>query len=130
MTEGLALFDEALAAVAAGEVSPVFAGHVYCVMIEGCQDVSDLGRAAAWTSALSRWAEAQPALVAFTGQCAVHRGQIFRLHGAFREAVDEYDAAIARYLAATTYGGGRAGLRRARRRAADPRRARRGRREL
>ena len=102
VTEGLALFDEALAAVAAGEVSPVFAGHVYCVMIEGCQDVSDLGRAAAWTSALSRWAEAQPALVAFTGQCAVHRGQIFRLHGAFREAVDEYDAAIARYLAAAT----------------------------
>ena len=102
VTEGLALFDEALAAVAAGEVSPVFAGHVYCVMIEGCQDVSDLGRAAAWTSALSRWAEEQPALVAFTGQCAVHRGQIFRLHGAFREAVDEYDAAIARYLAATT----------------------------
>ncbi len=102
VTEGLALFDEALAAVAAGEVSPLFAGHVYCVMIEGCQDVSDLGRAAAWTSALSRWAEAQPALVAFTGQCAVHRGQIFRLHGAFREAVDEFDAAIVRYLAATT----------------------------
>ncbi len=96
--EGLALFDEALAAVAAGEVSPLFAGHVYCVMIEGCQDVSDLGRAAAWTSALSRWAEAQPELVAFTGQCAVHRGQIFRLHGAFREAVSEYDAAVARYL--------------------------------
>lgn len=99
VAEGLGLFDEALATVAAGEVSPVFAGHVYCVMIEGCQDVSDLGRASAWTTALSRWCAAQPALVAFTGQCAVHRGQIMRLHGAFREAVEEFDAAIARYLA-------------------------------
>jgi DNA-binding CsgD family transcriptional regulator/tetratricopeptide (TPR) repeat protein len=99
VVEGLALFDEALAAVAAGEVSPVFAGHVYCVMIEGCQDVSDLGRAAAWTAALSRWAESQPALLAFTGQCAVHRGQIFRLHGAFTAALEEYEAAVVRYLA-------------------------------
>ena len=55
VAEGLSLFDEAMATVAAGEVSPVVAGHVYCVMIEGCQDVSDLGRASAWTTALSTW---------------------------------------------------------------------------
>lgn len=98
---GLALFDEAMVAVTTGEVSPVIAGHVYCVMIEGCQEVGDLGRASAWTTALARWCEAQPGLVAFTGQCAVHRGQIMRLHGAFAEAVEEFDAAIARYLATT-----------------------------
>ena len=129
-TEGLALFDEAMAAVAAGEVSPLFAGHVYCVMIEGCQEVSDLGRAAAWTSALSRWARRSPALVAFTGQCAVHRGQILRLHGAFREAVDEFDARHRALPGRDHDGSRRAGLRRAGRRAAHPRRARRGRGEL
>jgi DNA-binding CsgD family transcriptional regulator len=96
--QGLGLFDEAMAAVAAGEVSPIFAGQVYCVMIEGCQDVSDLGRAASWTAALNRWCRAQPGLVAFTGQCAVHRGQIMRLHGAFTEAIEEFDAAVRRYL--------------------------------
>lgn len=96
---GLALFDEAMVAVTTGEVSPVIAGHVYCVMIEGCQEVGDLARASAWTTALSRWCEAQPGLVAFTGQCAVHRGQIMRLHGAFPEAVAEFDAAVERYLA-------------------------------
>ena len=99
---GLALFDEAMVGVASGEVSPVIAGHVYCIMIEGCQEVSDVQRAAAWTTALSRWCERQPGLVAFTGQCAVHRGQIMRLHGAFRAAVAEYDGAVARYLSSAS----------------------------
>ena len=97
--EGLALFDEAMVGVAAGEVSPIFAGEAFCVMIEGCQEVGDLGRAAAWTSALDRWCQAQPGLVAFTGQAAVHRGQIFRLHGAFREALEEFRSALPRYVA-------------------------------
>jgi ATP/maltotriose-dependent transcriptional regulator MalT len=78
-------------------VSPVFAGHVYCTMIEGCQEVSDYGRAAEWTAALSRWCDAQPGLVLFTGQCAVHRGQIMRLRGAFEEALAEFAAAADRY---------------------------------
>jgi DNA-binding CsgD family transcriptional regulator len=102
--DGLALFDEAMLAVAAGDVSPVFAGNVYCVMIEGCQEISDLGRAAEWTAALTRWCSAQPGLVAFTGQAAVHRGQIMRLHGAFAEAVEEFDNALRRYLASPTPG--------------------------
>jgi DNA-binding CsgD family transcriptional regulator len=100
--EGLALFDEAMVGVAAGDVSPVFAGNVYCVMIEGCQEISDLGRAAEWTAALTRWCSAQPGLVAFTGQAAVHRGQIMRLRGAFAEAVEEFDLAVRRYLASPT----------------------------
>lgn len=97
--EGLALLDEAMVGVAAAEVSPVFAGMIYCAMIEGCQEVSDFARAAAWTSALTRWCDAQPDLVPFTGQCAVHRGQILRLHGEFAEAVDEFDQACQRYVA-------------------------------
>ena len=102
--EGLALLDEAMLGVAAGEVSPVFAGNVCCVMIEGCQEISDLGRAAEWTDALTRWCRAQPGLVAFTGAAAVHRGQIMRLHGAFTDAVEEFDDAVRRYLASPTHG--------------------------
>ncbi|MCW2764186.1 MAG: helix-turn-helix transcriptional regulator [Nocardioides sp.] len=100
--DGLALFDEAMVAVTSGEISPIIAGNVYCIMIEGCQEVSDLGRASAWTTALSRWCGAQPGLVAFTGQCAVHRGQIMRLHGAYPRAVEEFDGAVRRYLAEPT----------------------------
>jgi DNA-binding CsgD family transcriptional regulator len=97
--EGLALLDEAMVGVAAGELSPIFAGNVYCAMIEACQEVLDFGRASAWTSALSRWCDTQPDLVPFTGQCAVHRGQILRLRGAFGEALDEYEDACRRYTA-------------------------------
>jgi DNA-binding CsgD family transcriptional regulator len=98
--EGLALLDEAMVAVAAGEVSPIFAGHIYCAMVEGCQEVSDFRRAAEWTTTLTRWCDAQPGLVPFTGQCAVHRGQIMRIRGAFSDALEELDRAQQRYAAA------------------------------
>jgi len=97
VAEGLALMDEAMVGVATGEVSPIFAGDVYCTMIEGCQEVSDFGRAGEWTAMLTRWCEEQPGLVPFTGQCAVHRGQIMRMHGAFAEALEEFERALARY---------------------------------
>jgi DNA-binding CsgD family transcriptional regulator len=97
--EGLALFDEAMVEVASGAVSPLIAGHVYCTMIEGCQEIGDLGRAEEWTAALSAWCDEQPGLLPFTGQCSVHRAQIMALHGAFAEALDELDLAYDRYVA-------------------------------
>lgn len=100
--EGLALLDEAMIGISTGDVSPVSAGQVYCSLIEACQEVSDYGRAAEWTSALTAWIDAQPGLVMFTGQCAVHRGQIMRVRGAFAEAVEEFELATRRYVDADT----------------------------
>src|SRR5680860_545550 len=73
VADGLRVLDEAMVGVLTGEVSPVFSGLVYCSAIEACQEVSDFGRAGEWTHALNTWCDAQPGLVAFTGQCAVHR---------------------------------------------------------
>jgi DNA-binding CsgD family transcriptional regulator len=95
--EGLALLDEAMVGVAAGEVSTIFAGQVYCSMIEACQEIADFDRAARWTSVLTTWCGEQPGLVTFTGQCAVHRGQIMRMRGAFDEALTEFELAVRRY---------------------------------
>ncbi|MGW1343762.1 LuxR C-terminal-related transcriptional regulator [Kribbella sp. NPDC002412] len=106
--EGLAQMDEAMVGVAAGEVSPIVSGNVYCAMIEGCQEVLDFDRASEWTTALTRWCDSQPDLVPYTGQCAVHRGQILRLRGAFGPALDEFDRACKRY--ADTGALGAAGL--------------------
>ncbi len=100
--EGLEALDEAMVGVAAGEVSPIFAGNVYCTMIEGCQEISDFARAAEWTTALTRWCDTQPGLVAFTGQCAVHRGQIMRVRGAYADALEEFERAAQRYESAGT----------------------------
>jgi DNA-binding NarL/FixJ family response regulator len=96
---GLQLLDEAMVEVMGGALSPIIAGLVYCSVIEACQEVSDLGRAGQWTHALTTWCEAQPGLVAYTGQSAVHRGQLMRLQGALQEALAELDSALERYAA-------------------------------
>jgi DNA-binding CsgD family transcriptional regulator len=98
VAEGLACLDEAMVRVVAGECGPVFAGHVYCTAIEGCQEISDLGRVDEWTSALERWCSGQPGLLMFTGQCALHRAQLLRLHGDWAAALDELDLAVERYV--------------------------------
>lgn len=98
--DGLRLLDEAMVLVLAGEVSPVFSGMIYCSAIEACQETSDLARVSEWTHALSTWCDAQPGMVTFTGQCAVHRGQLMRFHGAYTDAVAELERAVRRYAQA------------------------------
>jgi DNA-binding CsgD family transcriptional regulator len=86
---GLALLDEAMLAVSAGELSPVITGVVYCGVIAACDEAFELRRAREWTDALSRWCEEQPQLVAFNGRCRVHRAEIMQFHGAWAEALEE-----------------------------------------
>ncbi|CAN7766880.1 LuxR C-terminal-related transcriptional regulator [Variovorax sp. LjRoot290] len=86
---GLALLDEAMVAVTAGELSPLVTGLIYCSVIEGCQQVYALDRAREWTTALAQWCEAQPEMLAFSGVCRVHRSEIMQLRGAWPEAIEE-----------------------------------------
>ncbi|MGH3887832.1 MAG: LuxR C-terminal-related transcriptional regulator [Pseudonocardiaceae bacterium] len=96
--KGLTLLDEAMVAVVADELSsPLFTGLIYCSVIEACQECYELPRAREWTTALSRWCEAQPDMLNFTGQCLLHRAEIMQLHGAWRGALEEARRASERF---------------------------------
>jgi len=96
VAEGVALFDEVMVSVTAGEVRPIVSGVVYCSVISACFELLDIRRAQEWTAALNGWCETQPGLVPYRGECLAHRAEIFRLRGRWPEAIDEargaYDA--------------------------------------
>ena len=89
VAKGIKLLDETMITVETEEVFPVVNGIVYCAAIETCRKVWDLRRAQEWTSALTRWCDAQPDIVPFRGQCLVRRAEIIQFHGEWPKALQE-----------------------------------------
>jgi class 3 adenylate cyclase len=83
--EGMALLDEATAAAVSGELSPNITGAVYCSTVSACWSLADYGRAGEWTEAAERWCRRR-SINGFPGLCRVHRAQVMKLRGAWREA--------------------------------------------
>jgi DNA-binding CsgD family transcriptional regulator len=93
---GLALLDETMVTVTAGELSPLVTGLMYCSVIDACQRVYAIDRSREWTAALAHWCERQSDMVAFAGVCQVHRAEILQLQGAWPDAIAEARRACAR----------------------------------
>ena len=89
--EGMALIDEAMAAVSGGEVSGVEAiGSIYCRLLGACERATDIARAEQWMSAAQRflaWGDFVPPT------CRLHYGGILIAIGRWPEAEKELLAA-------------------------------------
>jgi len=89
VAEGMALLDEAMTSVLAGDLSPFFTGIIYCDVIEACLQLGDVGRAGEWTDAARAWCETVPAESPYPGLCRINRAELAILRGAWPEAEAE-----------------------------------------
>jgi ATP/maltotriose-dependent transcriptional regulator MalT len=88
--DGMALLDEAMLAAVSDELSPDWAGNIYCHLMVTCEEIADLRRAAEWTQATARWCEAMPAGAGpFMGICRVHRAHVLQVRGDWEAAERE-----------------------------------------
>jgi DNA-binding NarL/FixJ family response regulator len=99
IVEGMALLDEAMVSIEAGELSPMATGDAYCTVIDACAELFDFGRLRAWTESLARWCDTQQELVLYRGHCFLHRAEVLELLGPWPEALVEARRACDRLAA-------------------------------
>ena len=87
--EGLALLDEGMLEASAEDMSPAWAGNIYCHLMAACYELGDIRRAAAWTQSTADWCDRMAPAVLFKGICRVHRAQVMQILGAWTQAQDE-----------------------------------------
>ena len=88
LAQGMALIDEAMAAAVGGELGPEVTGRIYCNMLGTCEKLADYQRAGEWSEEAERWCRDHTES-AFPGICRVHRAELKRLRGSWRDAEAE-----------------------------------------
>jgi DNA-binding CsgD family transcriptional regulator len=91
--EGVALLDESVALVVAGEVSPLVAGLALTAAVDTSRETFELVRADEWTSALARWCARQEGMLTFRCRSLAHRAALEQRHGRWDEALELADRA-------------------------------------
>jgi DNA-binding NarL/FixJ family response regulator len=103
VAEGMSLIDEAMAAVAGGEVSAAESiGEIYCRLLGACERATDVRRAEEWMGAAARFVAWRDFV---NPTCRLHYGGILIAIGRWEEA--ERELAIA----ARIFDGGYRGMR-------------------
>jgi DNA-binding NarL/FixJ family response regulator len=87
--EGLALLDEGMLEASSPDMSPIWAGNIYCHLMAACYELGDIRRAAAWTQSTAEWCDRMAPAVLFKGISRVHLAQVMQTRGAWAQAQDE-----------------------------------------
>jgi DNA-binding CsgD family transcriptional regulator len=87
--DGVAMLDEAMTSVVAGELSDYFTGAIYCNVIDACLGIADVRRAAEWSEAAKAWVETIPPESTYPGLCRINRATVASLRGDWPEAEAE-----------------------------------------
>lgn len=95
LADGVACLDEAMVAMTDG-VSPIIIGDGYCSAIDASRELVDLPRARYWTQGLSDWCERHDDLIAFRGQCLIHRAEVLQMRGSWQDALTDAESACRR----------------------------------
>ena len=110
LDEGIAALDEAMVAVIAGELAPMFTGWVYCNALSTCHDLADLRRAVQWTDAAMRWCDDLRDGRLYPGICRLHFVELASLRGTWdaaaamaRRACEELTSHDPRYAGEAYY---------------------------
>jgi DNA-binding NarL/FixJ family response regulator len=89
--QGMAALDEAMLAALSGDLSPEWAGNIYCHLVAACYELVDLGRFGRWVVATEQWLATLRATAVFSGICRVHRCQLDQIRGNWAAAEREAD---------------------------------------
>lgn len=95
ISDGMARLDAALAAISAGEVSPIVAGICFCSMLSACDRAGDVRRAEEWTgiaAAMIRGFGDRPKVL--HTHCRIAYGSVLRAAGRWPEAEELMLAAL------------------------------------
>lgn len=94
---GMALLDEALAAVTAGEVADlVSVGAMYCKMLHACEITSDVRRAQDWLALATRFVD-DTNRIPIGAICRTHVGGVLTAAGRWADAERELLTAVTLY---------------------------------
>jgi ATP/maltotriose-dependent transcriptional regulator MalT len=97
VTGGMALLDEALAAVAAGEVEDLISvGAMYCKMLHACELTSDVRRAEDWLALADGFVQ-RTNRIPIGAICRTHYGGVLTAAGRWDEAEHELATAVELY---------------------------------
>ena len=81
LQHGFDLLDEAMVAVVAGHLPPLWSGDIYCTVLHLCESLGDLVRMRMWTQAMESWVSPLCRTFTYYGVSRVHRLQLSSADG-------------------------------------------------